>query len=290
MKPAAFAYHRPRTLDEALSLLATHGEDAKLLAGGQSLGPMLNMRLAQPGHLVDINQLHELAHFRDDGAHIEVGSLVRHCDLSRSELVRSGCPLLSEAAATIGHYAIRQRGTLGGSLAHADPAAQLPLVSVALDARIEMAGPRGRRAVQAAEFFVSLMTTVLEPDEIVVAARFPKLTPGESHAFVQFTRRHGDFALAAVAVTLALDGAGRARSLRLAVGGAQATPRAHADLAARAIGRAPDDAWINEIAASLRETCAATENPRVPAIFRRELVGVLAERALAQAIACARAG
>ncbi|HMA32189.1 MAG TPA: FAD binding domain-containing protein, partial [Casimicrobiaceae bacterium] len=182
MKPAAFRYHRPGTLAAALALLAEHGDQAKVLAGGQSLVPMMNMRLAQPAELVDLNDLADLARITPVQDVIEVGALARHRDVALSELVQERCPLLAEAAASIGHDAIRNRGTLGGSLAHADPVAQLPLVAVTLGAQIDIAGRRGRRSLPAREMFVSVMTTALDPDEIIVAARFPLRASGEGQA------------------------------------------------------------------------------------------------------------
>jgi len=265
MKPAPFRYHRPSSLAQALGILAEHGADAKVIAGGQSLGPMMNMRLAQPAELVDLNGLEGLENIQDRGGWIEVGALVRHHVLAASPLVRAACPLLAEAARTIGHYAIRSRGTLGGSLAHADPAAQLPLVAATLGAEMAVVGRRGERRVPASEFFVSLMTTVLEPDEILVSARFPKAAPGERHAYQQFSRRQGDFAIAAVAATL------NSNQLRLGIGGVEDKPVVLADLKSLEPAAA---------ARAAREAVHPTENPRVPALYRRELVEVLARRVL----------
>jgi carbon-monoxide dehydrogenase medium subunit len=275
MKPAAFHYHRPRTLAQALALLAEHGAEAKLIAGGQSLGPMMNMRLAQPAELVDLNALHDLDFFRIHENQIEIGALARHHALASSPLVRTHCPLLADAAQTIGHYAIRSRGTLGGSLAHADPAAQLPLVAATLAAEITVASPRGERRLAAGEFFVSLMTTALEPDEIVVSVRFPKAAPGERQAYLQFSRRQGDFAIVAVAATL------NSNQLRLGIGGVEDKPVVLAELAARAGGKHLDP---SALAVAAREAVHPTENPRVPALYRRELVEVLTRRALLKII------
>lgn len=277
MKPAPFAYHRPRSLAEALALLAEHGADAKAIAGGQSLGPMMNMRLVQPARLVDLNALEGLDAIHESTDTIEIGALVRHHALAASTLVRANCPLLSEAVQSIGHYAIRARGTLGGSLAHADPAAQLPLVAATLGARIAVAGPRGERLVAAKDFFVSLMTTALEPDELVVAVRFPKAAPHERHAYVQFSRRRGDFAIVAVAVTLLLDPRERVKRLRLGIGGVEDKPVALNRLAQESEGKVVDPAALAQAA---RDAVQPTENPRVPAVYRRELVEVLTRRAL----------
>lgn len=264
MKPAAFRYHRPQSLGEALALLQQ--PNAKLIAGGQSLAPMMNMRLVSPDELVDLNGIAGLDRIQDSAGFVEIGAMTRHHALARSPVVRSFCPLLAEAAGTIGHYAIRARGTLGGSLAHADPAAQIPLVAVTLGAQIVVNGRRGERAVAAGDFFVSLMTTVLEPDEIVVAARFPKAPAGARHAYEQFSRRSGDFALVAVAAVL--DG----NALRIGVGGAEDKPLLFNEAAMDAVS----------LARKIRDAVDPAENPRVPAIYRRELVEVLVKRAVAR--------
>ena len=286
MKPARFNYHRPATLDDALALLAEHGDLAKAIAGGQSLVPMMNLRLAQPAELVDLGDLRErdgLATIRETDGALEIGALVRHQTLADDELVRRRCPLLAEAAAGIGHTAIRARGTLGGSLAHADPAAQLPLVAVTLGAQIVLQSRRGRRTVAAGEFFVSVMTTALEPDELIVAVRFPLLTPQEGQAFRLFSRRSGDFALVSVAASLRLQG-GRVAALRLGIGAVEAVPLALSELAARQAGRTPDATWIAEVAAAARTAIDPEDTPRIPALYRHELTETLVVRALTAAV------
>jgi carbon-monoxide dehydrogenase medium subunit len=265
VKPAPFRYHRPQSLAEALALLAERGAEAKLIAGGQSLGPMMNMRLVQPADLIDLNAIAGLDAVHEARDHIEIGALVRHHVVASSPLLRRACPLLAEAAQTIGHYAIRNRGTVGGSLAHADPAAQFPLVAATLGAVIVVAGPRGERHIAAGEFFVSLMSTALEPGEILVAVRFPKAAPGERHAYLQFSRRTGDFAIVAVASTL-LDG-----KLKIGLGGVEDKPVVLDQL------KRLDPATVGRAA---RQAVNPAENPRVPAVFRRELVEVLVKRAV----------
>jgi carbon-monoxide dehydrogenase medium subunit len=259
VKPAPFRYHRPQSLAEALALLAEFGADAKLIAGGQSLGPMMNMRLAQPAELIDLNALSGLDGIHEHPESLEMGALARHHAVASSPLVRRYCPLLAEAAQTIGHYAIRSRGTLGGSLAHADPAAQLPLVAATLGAE---------RRIGAGEFFVSLMTTALAPDELLVSVRFPKAAPGERHAYLQFSRRQGDFAIVAVAATL------DPQRLRLGIGGAEDRPVLLTDSVTR---ERPDPAAV---ARRARDAVNPAEDPRVPAVYRRELVEVLTRRAV----------
>lgn len=283
MKPAAFSYHCPRTLGEALDLLAAHADTAKIIAGGQSLVPVMNMRLAAPAELIDLNGLPGLAGIDDKGTFVEVGALTRHSRLAESELVQRRCPLLAQAAATIGHYVIRQRGTLGGSLAHADPTAQLPLVALTLNAEIDIASSRGRRTVRAAEFFLSIMTTALGPDEVIVAIRFPAAAPGEGAAFRIFNRRHGDFAIVAVAATMRVEQA-RIAGLRIGIGGVGPIPVAYADLCRRFVGQSADAGRIGELAQAIRDAVEPEDNPRIPAAYRRELAQTLTERALTHAL------
>ena len=269
MKPAPFRYHRPESLAHALELLSGL-EDAKLIAGGQSLGPMMNMRLVQPAELIDLNAVAGLDFIAEKGNFLEIGAMARHHAVASSHLVKTGCPLLAEAAGTIGHYAIRSRGTLGGSLAHADPAAQLPLVAATLGAEIVANGKRGERRIAAKDFFVSMMTTALEPGEIVVSVRFPKAAAGERHAYLQFSRRTGDFAIVAVAAVL------HSRKFRLGIGGAEDKPLVFEDFSAQEHPEA--------IARKVREAVKPTENPRVPALYRKELVEVLVQRAVARCL------
>lgn len=264
MKPAPFRYHRPESLADALALLSEN-PDAKVIAGGQSLAPMMNMRLVAPAELIDLNAIAGMDAISEQGNFLEIGAMARHHAVANSSLVKTRCPLLAEAAGTIGHYAIRSRGTLGGSLAHADPAAQLPLVAATLSAEIAVAGRRGERRIAARDFFVSLMTTALAPDEIIVAARFPKAAPGERHAYVQFSRRSGDFAIVAVACVL-FD-----KKLRIGIGGAEDKPLVFDDF------RSIDPV---SVAKSVRDAVNPAENPRVPAVFRKELVEVLTRRAV----------
>jgi carbon-monoxide dehydrogenase medium subunit len=283
VKPAAFAYHRPDSLEEALRQLAAGGESAKLIAGGQSLGPMLNMRLAAPAALIDLNDLTELAYVRDAGEALEIGALTRHHQLAESALVQQQCPLLAQAAKTIGHYAIRQRGTLGGSLAHADPAAQLPLVAVALGARITVLSSRGRRDITAAEFFLSAMGTALAADELILCVRFPKAQAGEGTAFQLFNRRHGDFAIVAVAASVALQG-DRVAQLRLGLSGVAAVPINCDELLRPFTQRVGDAAWALEVVQAVRAAVNPEDDARIPAVYRQELTQTLVQRALLRAL------
>jgi len=287
VKPPAFAYHRPSSVSEALDCLRTLDGDVRLLAGGQSLVPMLNFRLARPDHLVDLNNIAELDYVRGGEAAIEIGALARHHRLATDPQIRAAVPLLAHGAASIGHYAIRRRGTLGGSLAHADPAAQLPLLALLLDAEVLCRSASGAREVPAADFFQSIMTTALEPGEVIVGVRFPVMPPQLGWGFELFNQRQGDFAIVAVAALLALDAAGRVSTLNVAVGGVSAKPVRFDDVTARFLAQRPDEKWLAAVADVVQSVCEIEET-RIPAIFRQELVHVLTQRAIAAALQRAR--
>jgi carbon-monoxide dehydrogenase medium subunit len=285
MKPAPFEYVAPGSLDEALAALAARGGDAKVLAGGQSLIPVMNFRLAQPAALVDLNPLTELAYVRAvDGGGLLLGAMTRQRQLERDPAVTRSAPLLAEAAGFIAHPQIRNRGTVGGSLAHADPAAELPAVAVALDARLRLrrAGG-GERTVAARDFYVGLFATALEPDEILVEIEVPPAPPRTGWCFLETARRHGDYALVGVAARVTLDGSGACREARLvclSVGdGPVETPRAAALLA----GQRPGDDSIAAAAAAVSEEMDPNGDIHASADFKRHLARVLACRALRRA-------
>ena len=283
MKPAAFTYHRPASLDEALAFLDQFGPQARLLGGGQSLGPMLNLRLARPEHVIDLNDLTEFAYVRESGDAVEVGGLTRHYQLADSAYLRQHCPLLTQAAKTIGHYAIRQRGTLGGSLANADPVAQLALVAVALDARITLARQGSRREIAARDFFQAAMTTALAPQELLLSVHFPKFKTGEVSAYRMFNRRHGDFAVVAVAATLAVAD-GQVQRLRLALSGVASVPQRIDAVTCQFEGHRPDAQWARDVSAAVAQAVQPEEDERVPADYRRELAHSLSLSALTRTL------
>jgi len=283
LKPAAFTYHRPTSLDEALALLAEFGASARLLAGGQSLGPMLNLRMARPEHVIDVNDLTEFAYVRQLGDFVEVGGLTRHHQVAQSPCLQQHCPLLTEAASTIGHYAIRQRGTLGGSLANADPAAQLALVAVTLGAQMTLVRRQGQRQLTADEFFIGAMTTALQPQEMLQSVRFPKFKANEASAFCMFNRRHGDFAMVAAATTVTLQD-GRAQHLRLALGGVAPTPLRLDQVAQQFEGRLVNTRWAEDLATAAAKAIEPPEDERIPASYRKELAKTLSLRAIHQAL------
>ena len=284
MKPGRFSYEAPTSLDAALASLATWRDDAKIIAGGQSLAPMLNMRLARPDHLIDINGLADLGRVAVNGDRLSVGTLVRHHQLGHHELVARHCPMLAHAADTIGHYAIRQRGTIGGSLAHADPAAQLPLATLALDAEFELRTATARRTVAAGDFFLSIFTTAIAPDELLVAVRVPVQRPREGWGFRLFTRRAGDFAMVSVAATLVRGEGATIERLRLAIGGIGPVPVRVEHLVPADVVDSRAENWPARVAAAVAAAVEIEDNERTPIIFRRELVEQLTRDVLDDAL------
>lgn len=225
MKPAPFDYHRPDTVAQAVQLLAAFGDDAKLIAGGQSLVPMLAMRLAFFDHLIDISRLEELRGIELSGAWLRIGAATTHAEVGADERVRSAVPLLTHATPLIGHFQIRNRGTLGGSVAHADPAAEYPAVAIALDAEMQTISPTGARTIPAAQFFTGVWETPMASDEILTGVRFPVWSGRRGFAVEEFARRHGDFAIAGAAVAVELDGDDRIRRCGIGLLGLGPTPR-----------------------------------------------------------------
>jgi carbon-monoxide dehydrogenase medium subunit len=282
VKPPPFEYHAVASVDEAVSLLAEHGEDAKVLAGGQSLVPLLALRLARPAHLVDINGVDALASLAN-GNGLTVGSLVRQRVAERSKQVAAANPLLVRALGLIGHSAIRNRGTIGGSIAHADPAAELPAVLLALDGGVEARSARGARTIPAADLFQGFLTTSLGPDELLTAVRFPAWQPGTGWSFQEFSRRSGDFAIAGVAAVLRVDKKGMIADARIALSGMGPTPVRATKAEAALAGQQPSDAtW----AAASQDAVAGLDPPsdiHGTAAYRRHLAGALVRRALAEA-------
>lgn len=291
MKPAPFHYVAPTTLEEALELMGQHGAEAKLLAGGQSLIPVMNFRLAQPAVLVDLNRVSDLDYLRQGGnGGLEIGAMARHSRLERSETVAALAPLLHEAIPYVAHPQIRNRGTAGGSLAHADPAAELPVIMVALQARLRLRRASGERWVEAADFFQGLFTTALEPDEILVEIALPPWPRGSGHAFMELARRHGDYAQAGVAAVVQLDDSGNCRQARLVYLNVGETPLA-VGAAAELIGHVPSVELIAQVAAhAAQEEIDPTGDIHATAAYKRHLAAVLGRRAIWQAVARARQG
>ena len=291
MKPAPFEYHRPDTVEQAVALLAAHGYDAKLLAGGQSLVPAMNFRLAQPAVLVDLNRVGGLSYIHEqrDGG-LRIGAMTRQRAAERSAAVAARAPLLAETLPYVAHAQIRNRGTIGGSIAHADPAAEVPAVTLALDARFRLAGPNGERTVHAADFFTGLFGTALEPEEVLVDVDLPPPAPGAGWAFDEVSRRHGDYALAGLAATVELAEDGTCRAARLALFSVGDGPVLAAEAASLLVGSVPTADAIRAAAeaASQRDIDPPGDIHASPD-YRRHLVDVLVRRVLPRAFDRARA-
>jgi CO/xanthine dehydrogenase FAD-binding subunit len=284
VKPAPFAYYDPRTVDEAVSLLAQHGSDAKVLAGGQSLMPLLNMRLARPAVVVDVNRVDGLDYIRQENGTLAIGALTRQRAVERSGAVAQAQPLLAAATRLIAHPQIRNRGTVGGSIAHADPAAEYPAVALALGAELRVAGPRGERSIRAEDFFVTYLTTALEPDELVTEVRLLALPPRTGWSVMELSRRHGDFALAGVAATLTLAASGECAGARIVLFGVGPTPLRATAAEQLLPGVRLSDALVDAAADSAAK---AIEEPlsdiHASGDYRRHLARVLTKRALVEA-------
>lgn len=291
MKPAPFEYHGPATVDEALSLLAEHGGDAKPLAGGQSLVPAMNFRLAEPAVLVDLNGVDELFYLDDSPPEgLRIGAMTRQRTVERSRLVGRCAPLLHETMPFIAHAQIRNRGTIGGSVAHADPAAELPAVMLALGGRFRVRRVGGERWIAAGEFFTGLFMTALEPDELLVEIVVPPPPPRSGYAFREVSRRHGDYALAGVATMVRLDDHGRCEEARIALLSVGDGPVSAAQAAEGLAGQVPDASAIAAAAhtAAERDIDPAADIHATVA-YRRHLARILTRRALTTAVERARA-
>jgi carbon-monoxide dehydrogenase medium subunit len=289
MKPPQFEYEAPSTIAETLELLDRFGDDAKVLAGGQSLMPLLNFRLARPAVVVDINRVRGLARLDIGPDGVRVGATVRQRDAERHLDVAAANPLLAEALPLIGHFQIRNRGTVCGSLAHADPAAELPAVAVALDAEMEVQRRHGKRTVPADAFFVDALTTSLAPNELLSATTFPIWRGGDGWAIEEFSRRSGDFAVAGAVAVIRLDG-GVCAEARLVAFGLGGSPQRLTGSEAAIRGGRIDDGAIERAVVRAREEARADGDIHGSAAYRAYVVGSLAGRAVRRAAARARAG
>jgi carbon-monoxide dehydrogenase medium subunit len=286
MKPAAFDYERPQTLDDALKLLAS-SDNAKIIAGGQSLMPMLNFRLLAPELLVDISRIDELRGIRETkGRGLSVGALTRHHEMETSKLVEERFPVIHEAMQYVAHLAIRNRGTIGGSLSHADPAAELPMMAVLLDAQLQIAGAKGLRQVAARDFFLGALTTDLEENEILVQVEFPGLPKRSAYAFDEFAQRSGDFALCSVAVILSwsgnfLTGGKKIGDVRIALMGVDETP-VRIEVAEQLLSGAKhiDDPLLEQVASVIRDTIQPNGDLHASADYRRHLAYTMSQQTL----------
>jgi aerobic carbon-monoxide dehydrogenase medium subunit len=284
MKPAPFAYFAPRTVHHALDLLAEHGDEGKILAGGQSLVPAMNFRLARPSALIDINRIDGLDYVRQEDGGLRIGALARHVRFEAQIVDGALGAFLPRVARYIAHVPIRSRGTFCGSLAHADPASEWCLVAATLDAELVIASRRGTRRLGPAEYFTGALTTALEPDELLTEVRLPRLDSGWRGGFAEFSRRAGDYALAMCAVFVRREG-DRVAEARLGIGGAADRPCRIADAEARLVGSHSDVETRREVGAIAAAAIEPLEDVQAGAAYRRQLVRAMVERALTQALA-----
>ncbi|WP_425247928.1 FAD binding domain-containing protein [Streptomyces sp. NEAU-NA10] len=285
MKPPPFTYCDPGSVDEAVGLKSEYGAGSRVLAGGQSLLPLLNMRLVRPEALIDINGIGELQRIERRAGVLEVGAGARQYELEDQPLVRELVPLLPDAAGHIGHVETRHRGTVGGSLAYADPAAELPCTAVTLDATVVVRGPSGTRAIDARDFFRGRLTTALQPDEVLVAVRYPVTPWTAGHGFVEVARRVGDLALAGAAAVVDLDGEGRFTSVSVGVLGVSDTPVRALAVESALIGEAATPENVAGAAEAIVPSVTSGDDPHTPRDYRRHLARVVVRRAVTAAVA-----
>jgi carbon-monoxide dehydrogenase medium subunit len=284
MKPASFEYHAPTTVDEALTLLQANGPDCRVLAGGQTLIPMMNFRLASPPVIVDLNRIPDLVYIKDKGDAVCIGAMTRQRTIEFSPVIADKLPLLTAAIKLVGHLPTRSRGTIGGSIANADPAAELPMVLQVLDGAVVVRGPRGQRSIAASDLFQGAMTTSIAPDEILVEVRLPVMPAGAGFAIEEFARRHGDFAIAAVIAVILRDGRGCARACIATAGVSSHSERLRAAeqiLEQHGLG----EHAIAQAAEAAAEAVEPLSDRQASAAYRRQLTQVLTERAVRRAAA-----
>jgi aerobic carbon-monoxide dehydrogenase medium subunit len=283
MIPGAFDYFAPSTLPEAIALLQQHGEDAKILAGGHSLIPLIKLRLAQPAYLIDINRIAGMAYIEEAGGALRIGALTREADLDASELVRQRYPLLADTARVIADPLVRNLATVGGNLAHADPANDHPATMLAYGAQVVATSPRGERVIPIADFFIGLFATALAPDEILTEIRIPVPQPRSGGAYMKLERKVGDYATAAVAAQIALDDAGICQYAGIGLTAVDSVPVKAARAEAALRGQPLDDAAIRTAAQIASEECDPIADLRGPVEYKRAMVRELTRRALIKA-------
>lgn len=281
MKPAKFDYVTPNSLEEAVAALVAAGGEGKVMAGGQSLMPLLNFRMSRPSVIVDLTKAPGLRFIRDDGSAISIGALTRHVEIETSELIARKLPVMAAAMRHVAHLAIRNRGTIGGSISHADPAAELPMLAMFYGAAIKAIGANGRRTIPADEFFVAALTTCLEPDEIVYEIEFPVLS-ASGWGFEEVARRFGDFALACIAVSFECRN-GAISSARVAAMGVDDTPRRLIAAERALVGCGRDADAVDRFVKAVRGEVSPPSDQHASSDYRKSLIGSLAERALADA-------
>ena len=287
MIPASFEYSSPKTLSEALALLKQHGPDAKILAGGQSLIPLMKLRMSQPKHLIDLNGIRDLSYIRESDGHLAIGALTRESDLEASDLIRKKYPIIADTAAVIADPIVRNMATVGGNIAHADPANDHPATMLALGSSVVATGPKGDRTIPLTDFFTGLFTTALNPDEILTELRIPAPPPRSGGAYLKVERKVGDFAAAAVAVQVTLDG-NKVTRAGIGLTNVGTTPIKAVRAEKAIVGRTADDKTIDEAARIASTEAEPNDDLRGSADYKRDLVRVLTARALRLAISRAK--
>jgi len=287
MIPPSFDYHAPASVAEALKLLGSLGSDAKLLAGGHSLLPMMKLRFAQPTHLIDLNRIESLRGIREEGAEIVIGAMTVENDLLYSELLQRKVPLLPEVVSQIADPQVRNRGTIGGDIAHGDAANDHPAVAIALDATLVLEGPRGRRSVKAENFYHGMYATELAEDEILCEIRVPAFAPRTGYAYSKLKRKTGDWAAAAAAVVMRMAG-DKVESVRIALTNAAATPLRATDAEQALVGKSLNEATLADAAARAMAICDPAEDLRGDAEYKTAMTGVMLRRALERSAARCR--
>jgi carbon-monoxide dehydrogenase medium subunit len=283
MIPAAFEYYAPRSLDDAIEFLSAHRDDVKILSGGQSLLPLMKMRLAKPGYVVDVGRLPGLDKIEEQAGQLVLGALVTHAQIESSELLKQRCPLLPQTATTIADVQVRNRGTIGGSIAHADPAGDMPAAVLALDAEIQVVGPSGERWVKAEDFFLGLLMSVLEPDEIVTAVKVP-VTGADKTAYLKAAPRSSGFAVVGVAVRIGLDAAGPCSRIAIAITGVGDKAYRADRIERMLLGKKPERALIEAAAAEATASINVIDDINGSAEYRTNLTRVYTARAIQRAL------
>lgn len=289
MIPATFDYHTPTSLNEVLALLDLYGDEAKILAGGHSLLPALKLRLSSIGHLIDIGRLADLAFLKEDGGRLSIGARTTHYQVESSTLLQQKCPLLAECAANIGDVQVRNRGTIGGSLAHADPAADYPAAILALEAEIQAVSADGTRMIKAEQFFVDMLTTALQAGEIITEVRIAPSAVKTGSAYLKVPQPASGFAVVGVAAIITLDASGKCTKVRVGVTGATAKAFRAKDTETALTGKSPDEAALMQAGAQATNGIETNGDIFASAEYRAHLVRVYTKRALAKAVERARA-
>ncbi|MDQ1005167.1 2-furoyl-CoA dehydrogenase FAD binding subunit [Neobacillus niacini] len=288
MKPPKFDYYKPTTLSEALDLLEEIGDDGKIIAGGQSLVPIMNMRLASPKCIIDINGLNELDYIKHEGNVLKIGTLTRQSKVEKSEIVANACGLLLEAITQIGHVQTRNRGTFGGSIVHADPSAELPLALLTMNGSVQIASKDEVRNVDAEDFFITYLTTDIMPTEILTEVSIPIIEGRSGYSFQEIARRHGDFALVAASCLMTVDDQNQISSVRLALGGVEAIPLLIEDAEDILVGEILSDSLIDKLLESVEMAVEPESDLHAAAEYRTHLAKILTKRTLTQAYERAR--